>query len=95
MSPIAVFMSRRHYPLVDMIYFDAGGGHRASAAALEAVARQQRRPWRIRLINLREVLEPADFIRCFTGVRSEDLYNAMLKFDLTAGVSPMLALMHC
>ena len=94
MSPIAVFMPRRHYPLVDMIYFDAGGGHRASAAALEAVARQQRRPWRIRLINLREVLEPADFIRRFTGVRSEDLYNAMLKFDLTAGVSPMLALMH-
>jgi 1,2-diacylglycerol 3-beta-galactosyltransferase len=81
-------------PLVEMIYFDAGGGHRAAATALQAVAEQGRRPWRIRLLNLRDVLEPADFIRRLTGVRSEDLYNAMLKFDLTAGVGPMLPLLH-
>ena len=85
---------RQHHRLIDMIYFDAGGGHRASATALKAVAEQQRRPWRMRLINLREVLEPADFIHRLTGVRSEDLYNTMLKFDLTGGVSPMLRLMH-
>ena len=94
MSPAGAFMPRRHYPLIDMIYFDAGGGHRASATALQAVAEQQRRPWQIRLINLRDVLEPADFIRHLTGVRSEDVYNAMLKFDLTAGVGPMLPLMR-
>jgi hypothetical protein len=46
------------------------------------------------LINLRDLLEPADFIYRLTGVRSEDLYNTMLRFDLTAGVSPMLPLMH-
>jgi 1,2-diacylglycerol 3-beta-galactosyltransferase len=77
-----------------MIYFNAGGGHRASATALEAVATQQRRPWHIRLINLRDLLEPADFIHRLTGVRSEDFYNAMLRLDLTAGVIPMLPLMH-
>jgi hypothetical protein len=80
--------------LVDMIYFDAGGGHRASATALKAVSEAQRRPWRIRLINLRDLLEPADFIRRLTGVRAEDFYNSMLKFGLTAGVGPMLPLMH-
>jgi hypothetical protein len=94
MTPAGAFPPRKHYPLIDMIYFDAGGGHRASATALQAVAEQQRRPWRIRLMNLRDVLEPADFIRRLTGVRSEDVYNAMLKFDLTAGVSPMLPLMR-
>src|SRR5712691_7350323 len=80
--------------LVDIIYFDAGGGHRTSAAALKTVAEQQARPWRIRLTNLRDVLEPADFIRRLTGVRAEDFYNAMLKFDLTAGVGPLLPIMH-
>jgi Glycosyltransferase family 28 C-terminal domain len=94
MSPARAFLPRRHYPLIDMIYFDAGGGHRASATALQAVAEQQRRPWHIRLINLRDLLEPADFIRRLTGVRSEDVYNAMLKYDLTAGVTPMLPLMR-
>jgi len=94
MSLVRALLPRRHTPLIDMIYFDAGGGHRASATALRAVAEQQARPWRVRLINLREVLEPADFIRRLTGVRSEDLYNGMLKRDLTAGVSPLLPLMR-
>ncbi|MBV8450760.1 MAG: galactosyldiacylglycerol synthase, partial [Deltaproteobacteria bacterium] len=94
MSPACAFLPRQQYPLIDLIYFDAGGGHRASATALQAVAEQQRRPWQIRLINLRDVLEPADFIRRLTGVRPEDVYNGMLKFGLTAGVSPMLPLMR-
>jgi hypothetical protein len=80
--------------MVDMIYFDAGGGHRASATALKTVAEQQNRPWRVRMTNLRDVLEPVDFIRRLTGIRAENLYNAMLKFDLTAGVGPMLPIMH-
>jgi hypothetical protein len=79
---------------VDMIYFDAGGGHRTSAIALKTVAERQRRRWWIRVTNLRDLLEPADFIRHLTRIRAEDLYNAMLKFDLTAGVRPMLPIMH-
>jgi len=92
--PIRVSEPTLPCALVDIIYFDAGGGHRASAAALKTVAEQQARPWRVRLTNLRDVLEPADFIRRLTGVRAEDLYNAMPKFDLTAGVGPMLPVMH-
>ena len=42
---------------VDLIYFNAGGGHRASAMALQEVIRDQQRPWDVRLVNLSEVLD--------------------------------------
>ncbi len=77
-----------------LIYFDAGGGHRASATALDAVLAEQRRPWQVELVNLRDVLEPIDFIRRLTGIRVENFYNAMLKFNLTMGTGPMLKMMH-
>ncbi len=75
---------------IDLIYFDAGGGHRASATALISAARQQRRHWEINLINLRELLEPADVIRRLTGLRIEDFYNSQLKYGLTIGTGPLL-----
>ncbi len=75
---------------LDLIYFDAGGGHRASATALMSAATQQNCPWRINLINLRDLLEPADVIRRLTGVRIEDFYNSQLKRGLTIGTGPML-----
>ena len=75
---------------IDLIYFDAGGGHRASATALISAARQQHRSWHINLVNLRELLEPADVIRRLTGVRIEDFYNSQLKYGLTIGTGPLL-----
>jgi len=75
---------------LDLIYFDAGGGHRASATALISAARQQHRSWHINLVNLRELLEPADVIRRLTGVRIEDFYNSQLKHGLTIGTGPLL-----
>src|SRR5258708_8073707 len=75
---------------IDLIYFDAGGGHRASATALISAARQQHRSWQINLVNLRELLEPADVIRRLTGVRIEDFYNSQLKYGLTIGTGPLL-----
>ena len=75
---------------LDLIYFDAGGGHRASSKALISAAQQQRRSWNINLINLRDLLEPADLIRRLTGVRIEDFYNSQLKHGLTIGTGPLL-----
>jgi UDP-N-acetylglucosamine:LPS N-acetylglucosamine transferase len=75
---------------LDLIYFDAGGGHRASATALIAAARQQHRAWDINAINLRDLLEPADVIRRLTGVRVENFYNSQLKHGLTLGTGPLL-----
>ena len=50
-------------PRIDLMFFNAGGGHRASAAGLKSILEQQQRPWDVQTINLREVLEPIDFIR--------------------------------
>ena len=79
---------------IDFIFFDAGGGHRSAANALKAVVEQQQRPWEIRLVNLQEVLEPLDFFRNLTGIRTEDLYNQMLKKGFTIGSLPMLQILH-
>lgn len=79
---------------VELIFFDAGGGHRASAMALSRVIDQQRRPWQVAVSNLRDVLEPADLLRTFTRVRAEDFYNGLLKYDLTITVGPMLPILH-
>lgn len=42
------------------------------------------------MINLRELLEPADMIRRLTGVRIEDFYNSQLKYGLTIGTGQLL-----
>ena len=79
---------------VDFLYFDAGGGHRAAANALEQVIRQQRRPFEVQLVNLQELLDPIDVFRKVTGRRLQDLYNLMLKKGWTLGSPQLTAGMH-
>jgi len=79
---------------LDFVYFDAGGGHRAAANALQQVMERQGRGFEIRLVNLQEVLDEIDVFRKITGVRLQDLYNLMLKKGWTLG-SPQLTIgMH-
>src|SRR5260370_17287181 len=68
---------------LDLIYFDAGGGHRASATALISAARHQHRAWQITPINLRELLVPPDVIRRLPRVRYSHLYTSHLKYGPT------------
>jgi 1,2-diacylglycerol 3-beta-galactosyltransferase len=76
---------------VDLIYFDAGGGHRASATALHSMLAQDRRGWKVRMVNLREVLEPIDVVRKVARVRVEDAYNSLLlRHGMTLGTGAML-----
>jgi len=79
---------------VDLIYFDAGGGHRAAAGALSAVLARHQPSWQVAVVNLRDLLEPLDFIQRLTGVRVEGFYNGLLKSNLTAGIGTMLRIMH-
>src|SRR5271156_1982223 len=83
---------RPYRPRVDLIFFDAGGGHRASAMALKAVADQQGRPWETRAVNLRDLIGPLDFLNNNVGVRFEDVYNGLLKRGITVGTEAMLRL---
>ncbi|HUQ95931.1 MAG TPA: glycosyltransferase [Bryobacteraceae bacterium] len=80
--------------LIDFIFFDAGGGHRAAATALKAVIEQQGRPWTIRLVNFQEVLDDLDLFRKLTGVRMQDIYNLILKKGWTLGSPQMTVVMH-
>lgn len=79
---------------VDLIYFNAGGGHRASALALQAVLREQPRPWNVRLVNLFEVLDPHARFRQMTGSAPEDWYNRRLARGWTIGMAQELKLLQ-
>ena len=73
---------------VDLIYFNAGGGHRAAAQALEQAMLW--RPWRVRLVNLTEVLDPQGLFQKLTGMAPEDLYNKRLASGFTLGLAQEL-----
>jgi UDP-N-acetylglucosamine:LPS N-acetylglucosamine transferase len=79
---------------IALVYFNAGGGHRASAAALEAMIREQRRPWRVERVNLVEVLDPQDSFRKLTGFAPEDVYNKRLARGWTLGLAQELKLLQ-
>jgi len=72
-----------------LVYFDAGGGHRSAATALQEIIRQKKFPWQVDLLNLQELLDPIDVIRKVTRIRVQDVYNNMLRNDWTLG-SPQL-----
>jgi len=80
-------------PVVDFVFFDAGGGHRASAAALCEAIQRHKYPWQVRMVNLQELLDPIDIIRRVTGVRIQDVYNQILKRGLTLGSSQLLKIL--
>ena len=81
-------------PRVDLIYFNAGAGHRSATLALEAVLKSRQRPWDIRLVNLNEILAPTDIFRKLTGHGLEAIYNFILKKGWTLGTRQALPLMH-
>ncbi len=81
-------------PILDFVYFDAGGGHRSAALALQAVIHSCRPDWTVRLVNLQEVLDSLDVFRKVTGVRLEDLYNQALAKGWTLGSELLLPIMH-
>lgn len=79
---------------VDLVWFNAGGGHRAAAQALEQVMHAQGRPWQVRKVNLTEVLDPTRVFRRLTGIEPEDLYNKRLASGFTLGLAQELKLLQ-
>jgi len=74
---------------IEFGFFDAGGGHRAAATALEMAIGAQQRPWEVRLTNLQELMDPLDIVKKYAGIRIQDVYNTMLRRGWTLG-SPQL-----
>jgi 1,2-diacylglycerol 3-beta-galactosyltransferase len=79
---------------IDLMYFNAGGGHRAAAVALETVIREQGRPWEVRLVNLMNLIDPKDMFRKTTGMDWEDLYNTRLARGWSVGLAQELKLLQ-
>jgi hypothetical protein len=85
-------MSRE--PLIEAIFVDSGGGHRAAAQAIEAVVHEQRKPWELRLQGMQELLNSIDFIRKYTGIPYQEIYNIMLRHGWTRGTRQLIPAMH-
>jgi hypothetical protein len=79
---------------IDLVYFDAGGGHRAAALALQAAIREQDRPWRVRLVHLVHALDPARRFERVTGHGPEHLYNWRLRRGWTMGLRSELRVLQ-
>ncbi|MCS7044418.1 MAG: galactosyldiacylglycerol synthase [Bryobacteraceae bacterium] len=79
---------------IDVIYFDAGGGHRAAATALKLVCEQQKRPFEVRLVHLKQILAPVDIFRKLTGLDLEEIYNLILRKGWTLGSAQALRFMQ-
>lgn len=77
-----------------LVYFDAGGGHRAATMALRSVIEQQGRPWEVTALNLQEQLDPLDPFLKLTGIRLQDVYNRMLQRGWTLGSAQGLRALH-
>ncbi len=80
--------------IIELMFFDAGGGHRSAANALCEIARRQQRPWDMQMVNLQELLDETDIFRKLTGIRLQDIYNLMLSRGWTLGSKELLVPMH-
>lgn len=79
---------------IELVFFDAGGGHRSAANALCEVVRREQRPWDMQMMNLQELLDEIDAFRKITGLRLQDVYNLMLRRGWTLGSKELLVPMH-
>ena len=71
---------------VQLVYIDAGGGHRSAATALQTVIKNRFPRWDIKLLNLFEdVLRPIDLVHKIGHVPAEKIYNTMLGLNFTYG----------
>jgi 1,2-diacylglycerol 3-beta-galactosyltransferase len=70
---------------IEFCFFDAGGGHRAAATALQMSIEAQQRSWDVRLLNIQELLDELDILKKYAGIRIEDYYNWMLRSGWTLG----------
>jgi UDP-N-acetylglucosamine:LPS N-acetylglucosamine transferase len=79
---------------IQLVYFNAGGGHRSAALALEAVIRERGLPWQVELVNLLAILDPQDKFRRATGMAPEDYYNHRLARGWTLGLAQELKILQ-
>jgi 1,2-diacylglycerol 3-beta-galactosyltransferase len=82
------------HPRIDLVYFNAGGGHRAAAEALQGVLRAREPGWSVRLVDLFRVLDPEGWFARLTGFAPETYYNKRLATGFTLGLAQELKVLQ-
>jgi hypothetical protein len=79
---------------IEFVYFDAGGGHRAAATALEMSVRSHNLSWDVHLLNFQEQLDSLDILKKYAGIRIQDFYNLMLRRGWTLGSTQLMKVLQ-
>jgi hypothetical protein len=79
---------------VQVLFHDAGGGHRNAAVALQTIAVQQDRPWEVELVQFQGLTDKMDVLRRLTGVRIQEQYNVLLRNGWTLGATSLLRVLQ-
>jgi UDP-N-acetylglucosamine:LPS N-acetylglucosamine transferase len=79
---------------IEFCFFDAGGGHRAAATALQMAIQSKQLPWEVKLTNLQELLDELDILKKYANIRIQDFYNRMLATGWTLGSAQLLKVLQ-
>jgi len=79
---------------IQVLFHDAGGGHRNAAVALQTIAAQQHRPWEVELVQFQELTDKIDVLRRVTGIRIQEQYNVLLRNGWTLGATQLLRILQ-
>ena len=79
---------------VQILFHDAGGGHRNAALALQTVLALQNRPWQVDLVQFQDLTDHLDVLRKLTGIRIQEQYNIILRNGWTLGATQLLRILQ-
>lgn len=79
---------------IQILFHDAGGGHRNAAVALQTVIAQQNRPWQVDLVQFQDLTDHLDVLRKLTGMRIQEQYNILLRNGWTLGAAQLLRVLQ-
>ena len=93
----SIHNSVEQYPAmkkIQVLFHDAGGGHRNAAVALQTVISQQNRGWQVELVQFQELTDHLDVLRKLTGIRIQEQYNTLLRNGWTLGATQLLRVLQ-
>jgi len=79
---------------IQVLFHDAGGGHRNAAVALQTVISHQSRGWQVELVQFQELTDHLDVLRKLTGIRIQEQYNTLLRNGWTLGATQLLRVLQ-
>src|ERR1700756_3571144 len=79
---------------IQVLFHDAGGGHRNAAVALETVISRQNRGWQVELVQFQDLTNQLDVLRKLTGIRIQEQYNVLLRNGWTLGATQLLRVLQ-